>query len=563
MKPGLSSRPKARDCPVTFARAVYHESVRADRSDSILERAIVGCAVIAILLGAFFRVYALDAPLFWQDEVATALRVTGHDAAGYAHVFDGKIHSLAEIRSFVELDPAKTPLDVAATILREDPQHVPIYYMLERGVIGVVGTSASAFRVLSVACGLLAIGLAFVLGRQIAGKRVGFVAASLVALSPIFILMSRQAREYALFADVALLATIAFVYALRRENLAAWIVYALCVVAGVYSDSLFPLIVIGHGVAAIAVNGLRSRAFVAWLGASLAGALTLVPWIVAAQRAGSRVAGSEEWIHRTYPFTILIEKTAFNLGTLAFDGEYASLRLIVVALVGIALLGAFTIAGVRASRGLARSLPLAIALPTPIVLAAADVATHSHFATVPRYLVASWVGLDLAVAVGIGVALTTPRLRRYAFASWIAILLLGVAAATLRGGAENWWDNSDGIAYQALARVIDAHDRPLVASENRWNTPLELGRYVRDDTRMLLFEPPAVPPIGSSGPAFVVAPSRGVVAALARGGAFRVTNVSPTAATPNRSLSTATHRPQSDPGDPTAPGNALWLLQPR
>ncbi len=526
-----------------------------------MNRAIVCCSVLAIALGIFFRCYALNRPLFWQDETATSIHVTGHDAMTYGKLFDGNIHPVAEVLRFARVDPSKNAFDVASVMAREDPQHVPVYYMLERIAIGFAGTSVSAMRALSVFCGIAAIALAFVLGRQLGDLRTGAIAASLVALSPLFVLMSRQAREYALFVDVCLLATIVFVRASRGGRTIDWIVYAVTVSLGTYCDLLFPLVALGHGIAAVARGEGRTRGALAWLVATLAGCATFVPWLLASAGAKSRAAGSQEWIESTYSALVLAEKTAFNYGALVFDGEFKYLRLAPLAIVALAICAAVAVYGTRAAGGLSRSVPLAIALPTPLALGAVDLIARTHFATIPRYLVGTWVGIELAVAIGLALAFERRRLRTAAFSAWIVLLGLGIAAAAMRGGAENWWDNGDGVAYQALARTIGRTPQPLVASDGRWNTPLELARYLPDDAQFLLFETErGIPQLPTGRTAFAVAPPAGELRGLTRGGSYRISNASPAAGSNLQQLSKSAHA--SPAGDDTRPDNALWLIVP-
>ncbi|MBD5655992.1 MAG: glycosyltransferase family 39 protein, partial [Candidatus Eremiobacteraeota bacterium] len=167
-----------------------------------LDSAVSICAVVAVLLGVGFRFAALNAPLFWQDEEFTALRVTGHLKVDYLQLFDGGVHPVAQIRALESVDASRGVPAVVAALAREEPQHPPLYYALCRLWVGVFGTTPAGFRSFSAAIGSIGIGLAFLLGTTLLGSRVGgAVTASIFALSPIFVLYARQAREYALFAD--------------------------------------------------------------------------------------------------------------------------------------------------------------------------------------------------------------------------------------------------------------------------------------------------------------------------------------------------------------------------
>lgn len=538
------------------------------RARLTFESGILTCALVAALFGAGARFWDLDGPLFWQDEAFTALRATGHLEAELMRNFDGRAHPVQEIRALESVDPARGVPAVVRAIASEDPHHSPLFYAMERAWIGVFGTTPAGFRSLSATLGVLGIGLAFALGATLFGSRVGgALTASLLAISPIFVLYSRQAREYALFADATMLATLAFICALRRPARAGWAAYAASVALGFYVDPIFALVAAAHGLSAALEPGRRLAHLSAWFFAALAGALCYLPWALNALHEGGNIAGQMDWGRTAYPLKYLALKWGFNLAALGFDGEFRTLALAPVAALVIVGIGAVAVLLLRPTALPVARIVVPLGATTLAVLVARDALFDSHFELTVRYLTPFWLGLILAAAAALVRGLERPGRRATAFALWVAVLSIGATAALVRGGAENWWDNNDQIAFQQMAREINRVDRPLVLSQGHPHPPLVLARYLRDDAAFVLFDN-ALPALPARRSAFVVAPTRELLDALvARAhGQYALANVSPQSSTVIARFHSGLWRaaPAVDRGDYAifVPGNALWALQP-
>jgi hypothetical protein len=88
----------------------------------------------------------------------------------------------------------------------------PLYHLLLREWIALLGTSMYAMRFLSLIFGVLCVPLMYVLGCRLADRRVGFLAALLVTTSPYLTWYSQELKMYSLVLALTLLA----IYALRR-----------------------------------------------------------------------------------------------------------------------------------------------------------------------------------------------------------------------------------------------------------------------------------------------------------------------------------------------------------
>jgi uncharacterized membrane protein len=525
-------------------------------------------AVVAVLAGAYARLASPGRPAFYQDEASTALVVSGYGRAALEGSFDGRVHRASEIRRFIERGPAASVGVTMATLLAEDPQHASVFYAFDRLASDALGSSLAAYRAPSILFGLIAIALAYALGTQLFERRLGgAVLAALVAVSPLQVLYARQAREYALFSCTVLGASLLLVVALRQNGRTAWIAYAASVALGLYTDPVFIAVLLAHGVFVALELRREPRNAGAFLLAGAAGCVLYAPWAALALRAQGRFANGMSWGQSAYPLKFLLLKWAFNIGAVFFDAEFGSMRLAAVAGLAVALaLAALTlvIAGRTDPLGRDLALPL-IAIPALLVIAG-DVRYGGHFATVPRYLFASWIGLEIAVASAL---MWMFRERRASgLAAFAFLVLAGAGSVLVDNRAIVWWDNdNDQIDVPAVAARITQQARPLVVSEERLQLVVMLAYYLPPETEMLLFRarPPALP----ARAALLLVPSAGVFAAIAAQTQGRATlsNVSPVAGSAigsfRRDLYHAAPGAKRPERIDVSAGNALWLIEPR
>lgn len=534
-----------------------------------MQRGVLWVAAAAVLLGIVVRFANLGAPLFWSDEAYTALRVSGHSDAAFRRIFDGRQHSVGDVRAFTTLDPRRGVVDVVRALEKEDPHHAPAFYVLDRLWIGTFGSTPAGFRGLSAALGVLGIALAFALGAVLASRVAGALFAALFALSPLFVLYARQAREYALFMDATLLGTLALTYALRTRRSAAWVAYGITVALGAYVDPIYAFVVLAHGICAL-LEERRWRALGSWAVAAAAGALAFLPWALNALRERANITGQMDWAQTAYPPLELTLKWIFNVAALGFDAEFRNLALTPFAAAVILLLGAGVFACVRAADARSRRIALLLGATTLGFFIARDVLGDAHYEVVPRYLMPLWIGLLLAAALGCEKLLRARAhvARAIAFAGWCCVLAAGLGSALVRGNSQNWWDDNDQVPFQTIAATIDRASRPLVISESHWLVPLVIARYVRPDGTFLLFTDP-VPAVPARRNAFIVTPTAPVLARLTAEtrGVDEIDDISPPPAT----IIAAFHRrlrrdaPATVRGDEPAfvPQNALYRLRPK
>lgn len=176
-----------------------------------------------VILGAVLRLHGLGQPAFDCDELY-AIRIQGL--------------SLKSIASVVGRAAFHEP-------------HPPLGYLLYLPWVSLFGTAETAVRSLPLLLGVVSIPLIGLVGRRIGGTWVGLAAAALLATNPLHIAFSQEARSYALAVLLVIAAHLFFLRSLGEPSARNRIVYALLVVAAVYTHYFALLAVLPHGLIAM------------------------------------------------------------------------------------------------------------------------------------------------------------------------------------------------------------------------------------------------------------------------------------------------------------------------
>ena len=196
----------------------------ASLADTTRERTLfLGGLTALLILGAVFRLHDLGGPAYDCDELY-ALRIQGSSLK--------EVASLVGRSAFHDLHP-------------------PLSYLLFMPWIALFGTAETAVRSLPMLLGLVSIALTGFLGRRIGGVWVGLACAAFLALDPLHIAYSQEARPYALAVTLTIAAHLAFLRALGEPSVRNRVVYALLVVAAIYTHYFAVLALLPHGLVAL------------------------------------------------------------------------------------------------------------------------------------------------------------------------------------------------------------------------------------------------------------------------------------------------------------------------
>jgi uncharacterized membrane protein len=519
--------------------------VLLNRSTSFSEWLFVGLATAALICGIFFRIWGLDRKLYTNDEVTTSVHVSGHTIADYRKaVAAGRITTAAAALRYQLVDPSTSLSNVVASLALEDPQHPPLFYVLERLWEKALGTTIAARRALPALFGILALPAAFVFGWELIGRRFGLLLASLVAVSPFHILYSQQAREYSLWTFFAFASSAALLHALRaprrngpgRSDIMAWTVFAALTAGGLYTDTIYLLMLLAQVIYVVVAyrREVRDRVLPFAIAATLAVAV-FAPWLLMLI-AHARTVTNNTYLGTPLPLEAIALKWFFNVGAVFFDLDYVRHASAVVVLPLLVLAG-FGLVSVMRERPLAGGYLLAIGLVTAAAFVLPDLLYHESRSTAARYLIPTWIALEGVVAYGLWKLYVDERFnyRALAVSLFAAVLLCGVGSAAVSATHEAWWGDDSVAPIGPMARAIRAAQSPVTVvfryGQPEFNlAPVEVANEIPPNTRFELLTRNQLPTFkATSGDTFLLDPSAELRrAVMARGAQLHEVYAEPT-----------------------------------
>jgi len=285
--------------------------------------------------------------------------------------------------------------------------HPPLAYLLTR-LVAVFSSSPAALRLVPALAGTAAVPLAAALARRVGGDRAGVLGAAAVAVLPSFMASSRDARMYALATTLVMAAVLGLWRALERPTparlLALFALAALCV----HTQYLVVLALLAALVSASLVLRPPRSAVLLAATAMLTGALTLLPWLIAA-RSQLSTAGPT-WVQPLNVHELQGVASEFLAGPGIDPGTANSVLLeslqgLAIAAGVLAIVGLFAaLPGMPAAQRRAARLLMATGLGGIALLAAVSLQRPAFEA---RYASVLWG--PLAPLLGVGLARLRPR----------------------------------------------------------------------------------------------------------------------------------------------------------
>jgi uncharacterized membrane protein len=448
-------------------------------------------AFLALLFAAVFAVALLrfgnlEQRVLWLDEGISVLRAAGYTQAEFAHaIHDGREHTVREIRVYQGRGIAREPGAVVRSLMFEDPQHPPLYYVLLNLWQRAAGGSVAAQRVLSVLIGLSLIPAMYWLCMELFRCPVtAAIGAALVAVSPFFFAYSHQLREYGLLAVSAVVAQALLLHAYRSGRPLTWMLYAFSLAIGLYTDLFFALIVVAHVLFVLAAPNHRASK---WIGiaAIACGLILYAPWIAVLSLHAQTADQTNAWSSVRWPLSMLAAKWAFNIGTVFFDLEYQRLWLAAFLLPVLALAGYAAVFAVTKTSATQRLSIGTLLFSTIIVFSMSDFAMHAHRSAITRYGTLSYVAVLLAMTALLGSLTARPRTRTLGLVLTLAIVAGGLVSCIAASRNLVWWDNHQDDELIPIAARINAVRNPLIISSGASKMLYLLSFRLNDDARVM------------------------------------------------------------------------------
>lgn len=330
--------------------------------------------------------------------------------------------------------------------------HPPLYYAVLHFWAQVFGGSPAELRLLSVVFGWIAIVFGFLIVRRSFGYRTAWLAALLMALSPLFIRYGASMRMYTMALAIGLAATYVLLIAMTSKKRWPWVIYAILVALGMWTNYFTALIWIAHFIWLVYEDRKKRTALKAWLLSIGAAVILYLPWLPALLYRAGEIQVSGFWIKPISIDTLVSTVTT----SLVFRSSSNTTSWLAVGV--IALVGTLIFVGWRTYQQIDKdkkpSFRLITALTAmPVILLAVASLPPLRPAYVYRYILFASVISSLLIAV----IITYTRFRRHnmvkrflLYALAIIIFASGAYRATVIGNR-----NLDTDSQNKLAQIIN------------------------------------------------------------------------------------------------------------
>jgi len=138
---------------------------------------------------------------------------------------------------------ANWPLPQLVQSLMQARHNGPLYFLLMRGWLRLVGDSEFGLRYLSLCFGVWTVPLAYRVGRQLVGRQAALIGAVLVVVAPYLVWYSQDAKMYTMVAALTLLAMVFQLKALATGRLWWWMGFVLVASLSLYLHILSALMI--------------------------------------------------------------------------------------------------------------------------------------------------------------------------------------------------------------------------------------------------------------------------------------------------------------------------------
>ncbi|WP_193194020.1 glycosyltransferase family 39 protein [Nostoc sp. MG11] len=475
--------------------------------------------IILLLLGVFFRFVNLGRKVYWFDETFTSLRISGYTQQEAAkHVCDGREIGVEDLQKYQLSAVGRTSIDTIKSLAVEVPQHSPLYFVIARFWVQWFGNSVAVTRSLSALISLLAFPCIYWLCLELfKSSLMGWVAIALLAVLPLHVLYAQEARQYSLWTVTILLSSATLLRAMRLKTKLSWGMYAATVALGLYTFLFSGFVAIAHGIYVVATESFRlSKTVTAYLLASLIGLLAFMPWLLIVIIQLAQINETTSWTSDTKISLLeLIAVWTLNISSLFVDLnydfvqtfnnttlEYIQLCLIpfILVLVGYSI---YFLCRKASKRIWLFVLTLIVVPVLPLVIP--DLIWGGIRSTNPRYIIPTYLGIQLAVSYLLATQITSTFVNIWQQKLWqlimVALLSVGILSCAISSQADTWWNKSLNIYTPQVVQIINKATHPLLITSCQLNgigDELSLSHLLAPKVRLQLVNELNMPQISNN-----------------------------------------------------------------
>ena len=199
--------------------------------------------IISLVIGILLHFVNIDRKFYWGDEVFTSLRISGYTVPEMnEQLGNGRVFSIEDLHKYQYPNPEKNTIDTIKSIILEESQVAPLYFVMVRFWVEWFGNSVAVTRSFSAFISLLTFPCLYWLCQELfESSLIAWIAMALVAVSPIHLVYAQEARAYSLWVVTILISSAALLRAMRLKTKGAWSIYAATLPLGFYTQLFFGL----------------------------------------------------------------------------------------------------------------------------------------------------------------------------------------------------------------------------------------------------------------------------------------------------------------------------------
>jgi len=493
-------------------------------------KVLLFCLLILLTLGVFFRFANLDRKVYWYDETRTSIRaIAAYMPTSPEAVFDNRITGIEDIKKYQQADPQRSITDSLYVMAKDDPKHSPLYYILV-GIWGrILGDSVGTVRALSAIISLLGFPCIYWLAIELFGSNLtAGTATALMAVSPVFVLYAQEARPYTLWAVTILLSSVTLLRAIRLNNRASWVIYALSIALGIYTHILFNLVILSHAIYVLIIGypevskifakkeNTRKiwlpKVWINYLLSTFLGLITFTPWakFIWDHRDNFRMSYLTE---QKGSLSFFIKSWVLEISALFLDYKGSSFidisqgkdnKFHYLIYLPILILIVYSIYYLIRHTPKQIWLFILTLIVVPILaLTLPDLISEGIRSTVVRYFFPFYLAIQLAVAYLLSSKCFTANVSHQKLWQLITVVLIsaGVVSCAISLPAKTWWSKSYSYYNAQVAEIINQANNPRLVVNYSWSNStqlLSLSHILEPNIQLQLLAEPEVEQISLS-----------------------------------------------------------------
>lgn len=493
-----------------------------------------GIILFLLTIALVARISNLDKKFYWIDEVSSSYVITGNwpeQIEDEVNKISGQIITIGQVQNVLEQRPSSDSSQLVSSLLKRDPQHSPLYFLIVQKWAAIFGAKPESLRMASSLLSFAGVAIFAWLCVELFGSLYfAIIGLCILALAPFHILFSQQNREYGMWFAVCAFSTALLLLANRKNNKMYWAAYGFSVAVSLYTF-LFSLPFLGSHFLfqwferkSSLNSGHRFKKF---LVAFVIGVVSFAPWAINILLNVKQVQNLNKWSSMYLEPKLYLQSLILNFSRLLLDVNLPSFKplpwdqplllisiLVVVAIIIVSLI--FSVRRLTFSKSIL--LISMFAIPFLFLFSMDVLAGQGIHALVSRQLMPAWLSVYLVVTYTIGIGLNSKSFTKktLALTGVTVILISEVLFSITYIPQRHWWPLKPESLFQEAIAIEQANPDLLIVSQ-----PVEVKQFLslsytlnRNLSLLFLQDDQQIPSIKNESKFALYQPSEGLVKIL-------------------------------------------------